>query len=49
MVLDARRRFFCNEWERFRHSKREQRRRLSEADIVLEDGTMIDVKVWRPR
>lgn len=28
LVLDARRRFFCNERERFRHAQRERRRRL---------------------
>lgn len=28
LVLDARRRFFCNVREQFRHSKREQRRRI---------------------
>jgi hypothetical protein len=32
LVLDARRRFFCNAREQFRHSKREQRRRI----IVVE-------------
>jgi|GEM_PF-3493308 len=32
LVLDARRRFFCNERERFRHSKREQRRRVEVHD-----------------
>ncbi len=47
VVLDARRRFFCNERERFRHSKREQRRRVSEPDIVLDDGTVIEIKVRR--
>ncbi len=29
LVLDARRRFFCNAREQFRHAKREQRRRLA--------------------
>jgi hypothetical protein len=47
LVLDARRRFFCNERERFRHAKREQRKRLAvysarPFDIgtveVIEDG-----------
>jgi hypothetical protein len=47
LVLDARRRFFCNERERFRHAKREQRKRLEvysarPFDIgtveVIEDG-----------
>lgn len=47
VVLDARRRFFCNERERFRHAKREQRRRM--ADIILRDGTMIEAKVARHR
>lgn len=50
VVLDARRRFFCNERERFRHAKREQRRRpigQSEPDVVLEDGTMIDIEIKR--
>lgn len=47
VVLDARRRFFCNEREQFRHNKREQRRRR--ADIVLEDGTEIEINVWKPR
>jgi hypothetical protein len=41
VVLDARRRFFCNAREQFRHSKRGQRRRLivveaTEADPELE-------------
>lgn len=40
LVLDARRRFFCNERERFRYAKRQQRRRLTaqepETDSVLE-------------
>lgn len=40
LVLDARRRFFCNERERFRYAKRQQRRRLSaqepEIDSVLD-------------
>jgi hypothetical protein len=49
VVLDARRRFFCNEREQFRHNKREQRRRVSEPDIVLDDGTMIDIKVRKSR
>lgn len=47
LVLDARRRFFCNDRERFRFSQRERRRRLateaSEADTEI-DAT-IDVKV----
>jgi hypothetical protein len=47
LVPDARRRFFCNERERFRHSKREQRRRM--ADIVLEDDTMTELKSGRTR
>jgi hypothetical protein len=42
LVLDARRRFFCNERERYRYAKRQQRRR---PDIVLEDGTEIEIKV----
>ena len=28
VVLDARRRFFCNDRERYRHAQRERRRRL---------------------
>jgi hypothetical protein len=34
LVLDARRRFFCNERERYRHAKREQRKRLSAQDSI---------------
>jgi hypothetical protein len=50
VVLDARRRFFCNARERFRHAKREQRSRLGgRADIVLRDGTEIEIKVRRHR
>jgi hypothetical protein len=41
LVLDARRRFFCNAREQFRHSKRGQRQRLivveaTEADPEIE-------------
>jgi hypothetical protein len=36
VVLDARRRFFCNERERYRHAKREQRRRVREEDLTDE-------------
>lgn len=46
LVLDARRRFFCNERERYRYAKRQQR---SRPDIVLDDGTEIEVKVRRRR
>ena len=35
VVLDARRRFFCNERERFRYAKREQRRRLAASDSAI--------------
>jgi len=38
VVLDARRRFFCNERERFRYSKREQRKRIN----VHDSGIGID-------
>jgi hypothetical protein len=34
LVLDARRRFYCNERERYRHAKREQRKRLSTQDSI---------------
>lgn len=47
VVLDARRRFFCNAREQFRHAKREQRRRLVTPDLVLADGTEVEVKVRR--
>jgi hypothetical protein len=47
VVLDARRRFFCNERERYRYAKRQQRRRLAEPDLVLDDGTEVQVKVRR--
>jgi hypothetical protein len=46
VVLDARRRFFCNERERFRHSKREQRRRVEVHDSAV--ATM-EIKVRRSR
>lgn len=49
LVLDARRRFFCNERERYRHAKREQRRRLAEPDLVLADGTQVEIKDGRGR
>jgi hypothetical protein len=35
LVLDGRRRFFCNDRERFRFSQRERRRRLAESDPEL--------------
>jgi hypothetical protein len=47
VVLDARRRFFCNERERYRHAKRQQRRRLAEPDLVLEDGIEVEIKLRR--
>jgi hypothetical protein len=46
VVLDARRRFFCNERERFRHAKREQRKRLAVGGSVAPTGT-VTLKVKR--
>jgi hypothetical protein len=44
VVLDARRRFFCNERERYRHSKREQRKRLSAQDsITITDSATVEI------
>lgn len=50
LTLDARRSSFCTDRERYRHGQRERRRRLAgqtQPDIVLDDGTEIDVKVRR--
>lgn len=41
LVLDARRRFFCNARERFRHTKREQRRRTSQ---MPDDGSASEAR-----
>jgi hypothetical protein len=46
LVLDARRRFFCNERERFRHAKREQRKRLAVGGSVAPTGS-VSTKVER--
>lgn len=34
LVLDARRRYFCNERERFRHAQRERRKRIRAEDVT---------------
>ncbi len=41
LVLDARRRFFCNDRERFRHAQRERRRRLSAQEPEI--GEVLDL------
>jgi len=41
LVLDARRRFFCNDRERTRHSQRDRRRRLSALDPGAATGQQI--------
>ncbi len=38
LVLDARRRFYCNAREQFRHSKREQRRRLRAQEPTFDEA-----------
>jgi hypothetical protein len=44
VVLDARRRFFCNERERYRHAKRQQRKRASAKDAVtISDSAAIEI------
>lgn len=44
LMLDARRRFFCNDRERFRHAQRERRRRLSATDsVAITDAASVEV------
>lgn len=45
VVLDARRRFFCNAREQFRYSKREQRRRSATAEdsITVTDSVTVEI------
>jgi len=40
LMLDARRRFFCNDRERFRHAQRERRRRLSATDSLTDKASV---------
>jgi hypothetical protein len=43
LILDARRRFFCNDRERFRFSQRERRRRLSTPAQEAEIDEVLDL------
>lgn len=52
LTLDARRSSFCTDRERYRHGQRERRKRLAaqtEPDLVLADGTPVEIKVRRNR
>ena len=50
VVLDARRRFFCNARHQFRHSKREQRRlsRSVEDSITFSDVATVEIRRRQP-